>query len=105
MLWLHYLQDAFKKPMPSESPQTPSYNDLEETAKKERLRVEELLKSKGIRYGSYPRFTVAVKGQKVVRLFLLTPSFFLGLMVGQNCCPVCVLFTWLLVFDATFRQL
>lgn len=52
-----------KTPTPPESP--PSYTDLEETAKQERLRLEELLKSKGMKYGSYPRFIVAVKGQKV----------------------------------------
>lgn len=52
------------RPTPSESPA--SYVDLEEIAKKERQRIEELLKAKGIRYGSYPRFTLAIKGQKVI---------------------------------------
>lgn len=50
-------------PKPPES--APSYNDLEEIAKKERLRLEELIKSKGLRVGSYPRFIVGHKGQKV----------------------------------------
>jgi hypothetical protein len=51
--------------LPSESSPS-SYGDLEEIAKKERQRIEELLKSKGIKYGSFPRFTIAVKGQKVI---------------------------------------
>ncbi|TYI23653.1 hypothetical protein ES332_A06G179500v1 [Gossypium tomentosum] len=33
-----------------------------------------MLKDKGIRYGSYPRFTVAVKGQKVTIEFQIPPS-------------------------------
>lgn len=59
-------------PAPPES--VPSYKDLEETAKKERLRLEELLKSKGLRVGSYPRFIVAVKGQKVTIKFQVPPT-------------------------------
>jgi len=39
--------------------------DVHERAKKERQRIEELMRSRGIRYGSYPPFSVAVKGQKV----------------------------------------
>lgn len=57
-----FLQVA-SSPLPSEPPASPV--DLEEIAKKERQRIENLLKDKGIKYGSYPRFTVAVKGQKV----------------------------------------
>lgn len=69
---------AAKSPMPSELPaaESPlpsephaSYGDLEETAKKERRRLEDLLKSKGMQYGSYPKFTVAVKGQKIAIKF------------------------------------
>lgn len=48
----------------------PNYVDI---AKKERARVEELIQSKGTQYGSYPRFNVAVRGQKVsamIPLFL-----------------------------------
>ncbi|GJR86373.1 hypothetical protein Tco_0210384 [Tanacetum coccineum] len=52
-----------KSPLPSEAPAT--HVDMEAIAKKERTRLEELLKSKGMPYSSYPRFTVAVKGQKV----------------------------------------
>lgn len=58
-----YLQADGDTPNPPVSP--PSYADLEETAKQERIRLEELIKSKGLKYGSYPRFIVAVKGQKV----------------------------------------
>ncbi|KAF3451770.1 hypothetical protein FNV43_RR07866 [Rhamnella rubrinervis] len=58
---------AVKPSLPSETPA--SYMDLEETARKERRRIEESLKSKGVLYGSYPRFNVAVKGQKVTIKF------------------------------------
>ncbi|KAK7245906.1 hypothetical protein RIF29_40760 [Crotalaria pallida] len=40
--------------------------DVQAIAANERSRIEELLRSKGIRYGSYPRFTVAVKGRKEI---------------------------------------
>ncbi|KAK9267500.1 hypothetical protein L1049_009928 [Liquidambar formosana] len=63
---------AAKPRVPSESP--PSYTDLEEIAKKERRRLEDMLKSKGMHYGSYPRFTVAVKGQKVTIKFQIPPG-------------------------------
>ncbi|KAL5191607.1 Potassium channel SKOR [Glycine soja] len=48
--------------------------DVQESAKKERERIEELLRSRGIRYGSYPRFTVYVKGQKVSIKFQIPPN-------------------------------
>ncbi|KAJ6401994.1 hypothetical protein OIU84_014132 [Salix udensis] len=64
---------ASEPPLPSESSPS-SYGDLEEIAKKERQRIEELLKSKGIKYGSYPRFTIAVKGQKVTIKFQIPPA-------------------------------
>jgi hypothetical protein len=44
----------------------PNYVDI---AKKERARVEELIQSKGTQYGSYPRFNVAVRGQKITLKF------------------------------------
>lgn len=47
---------------------------MEAIAKKERTRLEELLKTKGMQYGSYPRFTVAVKGKKVIRLLSFSNS-------------------------------
>ena len=43
--------------------------DVQERAKNERQRIEELMRSRGIRYGSYPSFSVAVKGQKVGALY------------------------------------
>ncbi|KAL9273358.1 Proteasome-activating nucleotidase-like protein [Drosera capensis] len=55
------------KSLPPESPQI--HLDLEEAARKERLRLESLLRSKGLSYGSYPRFTVAVKEQKTTFRF------------------------------------
>ncbi|GLU15586.1 hypothetical protein SLE2022_320630 [Rubroshorea leprosula] len=58
-------------PPPAETPS--GYMDLEETAKKERQRIEELIKTKGMQNGSYPRFTVAVKGQKVTIKFQVPP--------------------------------
>lgn len=76
-----FLQVSSNPPLPSEPPT--SHVNLEETAKKERQRIEQRLKDKGIRYGSYPRFTVAVKGQKVVSFHLFFPlgcySLFRGL--------------------------
>ncbi|XWS19360.1 hypothetical protein CRYUN_Cryun31cG0009100 [Craigia yunnanensis] len=63
---------ASKPPLPSEPPA--SHVNLEETAKKERQRIEQLLKDKGIKDGSYPQFTVAVNGQKVTIKFLIPPS-------------------------------
>lgn len=49
--------------MPPDSPS--GFGDLEEIARNERRRIEELLRSKGVGYGSYPRYTVATKGKKV----------------------------------------
>ncbi|XP_007026191.2 PREDICTED: katanin p60 ATPase-containing subunit A1 isoform X1 [Theobroma cacao] len=63
---------AAKPPLPSETPA--SHVNLEETAKKERQRIEQLLKDKGMKSGSYPRFTVAIKGQKVTIKFQIPPS-------------------------------
>ncbi|KAF8409613.1 hypothetical protein HHK36_005691 [Tetracentron sinense] len=54
-------------PLPPESPS--DYADMEKTVKQERHRLEELLRTKGMPYGSYPRFTVAIKGQKVTIKF------------------------------------
>ncbi|PPD96404.1 hypothetical protein GOBAR_DD06567 [Gossypium barbadense] len=75
-LWLHVDEGinivSSKPPLPSEPPT--SHVNLEETAKKERQRIEQMLKDKGIRHGSYPRFTVAVKGQKVTIKFQIPPS-------------------------------
>ncbi|CAN8308425.1 unnamed protein product [Cochlearia groenlandica] len=45
---------------------SPNYVDI---AKKERVRIEELIQSKGTRSGSYPRFAVAVRGQKITLKF------------------------------------
>ncbi|XP_044461760.1 katanin p60 ATPase-containing subunit A1 [Mangifera indica] len=56
-----------KPPLAPES--SSSYGDLEEIAKKERQRIEELIKKKGQPKGFYPRFTVAVKGQKITIKF------------------------------------
>ncbi|KAE8689688.1 P-loop containing nucleoside triphosphate hydrolases superfamily protein isoform 2 [Hibiscus syriacus] len=56
-----------KPPLPLKPPA--SHVNLEETATKEKRRIAQRLKDKGIRYGSYPRFTVAVKGQKVTIKF------------------------------------
>jgi hypothetical protein len=39
---------------------------VEDLARKERRRIMELIESQGMLPGSYPKFDVAVKGQKVV---------------------------------------
>ncbi|XP_062220242.1 uncharacterized protein LOC133919762 isoform X2 [Phragmites australis] len=41
----------------------------EDLARKERMRITELIQSRGMQRGSYPQFDVAVKGQKVVVKF------------------------------------
>lgn len=62
-------------PLPESSP-TASHHNLEEIAKKEKARLEDLLKRKGGQAGFYPRFTVAVKGQKVGSLSVFLCSLF-----------------------------
>uniref|UniRef100_A0A803NZH4 Pyrophosphate--fructose 6-phosphate 1-phosphotransferase subunit beta n=1 Tax=Cannabis sativa TaxID=3483 RepID=A0A803NZH4_CANSA len=64
--------EVASSPLPTDSPA--NYVDLEEIAKRERHRIETLLKSKGMRPGSYPRFTVAVKGQKVTVKLQIPPA-------------------------------
>lgn len=54
-------------PLPESSPET-SHQKLEEIARKTKTQLQELIKSKGGQAGFYPRFTVAIKGQKVGRL-------------------------------------
>ncbi|KAK9064157.1 hypothetical protein SSX86_015537 [Deinandra increscens subsp. villosa] len=71
-----------KMPLPPESP-PPTHVDMEAIAKKERLRLEKLLKSKGMQYGSYPRFTVAVKGQKVTIKFQIPPTCEVALLISN----------------------
>ncbi|XP_057497373.1 uncharacterized protein LOC130782093 isoform X1 [Actinidia eriantha] len=68
-------------PLPSESPS--SHVDLENTARKERQQLEALLKSKGMQYGSYPRFTVAVKGQKITIKFQVPPTCEIPLLIAN----------------------
>ncbi|KAI3847781.1 hypothetical protein MKX03_009764 [Papaver bracteatum] len=62
----------------AESPSTetpPSdFENLEKIVRQERLRLEDLLKSKGLLRGSYPPFSVAVKGQKVTVKFQIPPT-------------------------------
>ncbi|KAJ9566377.1 hypothetical protein OSB04_002343 [Centaurea solstitialis] len=70
-----------KSPSPPESPATNV--NMEAIAKKERVRLEELLKSKGMQYGSYPRFTVAVKGQKVTIKFQIPPTCDIALLISK----------------------
>ncbi|XP_010252532.1 PREDICTED: katanin p60 ATPase-containing subunit A1 [Nelumbo nucifera] len=61
-----------KAPSSSQAPST--YADSEKFIKQERSRLEELLRSKGMHYGSYPPFTVAVKGEKVTVKFQIPPT-------------------------------
>ncbi|KAL4019750.1 hypothetical protein IC575_018506 [Cucumis melo] len=52
-----------------------THADMEDVAKKERLRIiEQLNRNKGTKYGACPRFTVGVKGQKVSIKFQVPPS-------------------------------
>ncbi|KAL6520521.1 hypothetical protein OROHE_017109 [Orobanche hederae] len=66
---------------PRESPPAPSHHNLEEIARRDKTRLEEMLKNKGGRFGSYPRFTVAVKGQKVTIRFQVPPSCEIPLLI------------------------
>ncbi|KAL2483940.1 P-loop containing nucleoside triphosphate hydrolase superfamily protein [Forsythia ovata] len=75
--------EATTKTPPPECPPTSSHNNMEEIARKEKVRLEELLKSKGIRYGSFPRFTVAVKGQKVTIKFQVPSACEIPLLIAN----------------------
>ncbi|KAL2467110.1 P-loop containing nucleoside triphosphate hydrolase superfamily protein [Abeliophyllum distichum] len=75
--------EATAKTSPPECPPTSSHNNMEEIARKEKVRLEELLKSKGIRYGSFPRFTVAVKGQKVTIKFQVPSACEIPLLIAN----------------------
>lgn len=68
------LPEYSKIPPPLESSPAASQHNLDDIARKEKARLEELLKSKGGRTGSYPRFTVSVKGPKVTIKFQVPPS-------------------------------
>ncbi|XP_057764967.1 uncharacterized protein LOC130985834 [Salvia miltiorrhiza] len=68
------LPESAKVPPPLESSPAASQHNLDEIARKEKARLIELLKSKGGRTGSYPHFTVSVKGQKLAIKFQVPPS-------------------------------
>ncbi|KAL4563000.1 hypothetical protein LXL04_027031 [Taraxacum kok-saghyz] len=70
-----------KPPLPPEPPS--SHINMEAIAKKERTRLEELLKTKGMPYGSYPRFTVAVKGKKITIKFQIPPTCEISLLISN----------------------
>ncbi|XP_062013561.1 uncharacterized protein LOC133729953 [Rosa rugosa] len=61
---------ASKQGLPADAPA----KNVEEIAKKQRQEIEDLLKSKGIQRGSYPNFSVSVKGQKVAIKFQIPPA-------------------------------
>ncbi|KAL6567524.1 hypothetical protein OROGR_001192 [Orobanche gracilis] len=71
----------FAETTPRESPPAPIHHNLEEIARRDKTRLEEMLKNKGDRFGSYPRFTVAVKGQKVTIRFQVPPSCEIPLLI------------------------
>ncbi|XP_050369578.1 uncharacterized protein LOC126787722 [Argentina anserina] len=62
---------ASKQGIPADAP---ANNNVEEIAKKQKREIEDLIKSKGMRLGSYPNFTVSVKGQKVTIKFQIPPA-------------------------------
>ncbi|KAK9151581.1 hypothetical protein Syun_009890 [Stephania yunnanensis] len=72
------LADADKADSQSQTPCPNSplseYVDMEKIVRQERYKLEDLLKSKGMQYGSYPPFTVGVKGQKIRIKFHLPPT-------------------------------
>ncbi|XP_026392718.1 ATPase family AAA domain-containing protein 1-B-like isoform X2 [Papaver somniferum] len=77
LMQMSFLQADVQAPS-AESPSTetpPSdFESLEKIVRHERLRLEDLLKSKGMLRGSYPPFSVAVKGQKVTVKFQIPPT-------------------------------
>ncbi|KAK6149714.1 hypothetical protein DH2020_017239 [Rehmannia glutinosa] len=73
--------ESAETPPPPESPPVSSHHYLEEIARRDKARLEELLKNKGGRFGSYPRFTVSVKGQKVTIRFQVPPSCEIPLLI------------------------
>ncbi|XP_073010243.1 uncharacterized protein [Typha latifolia] len=64
-------EEADKNQSSSAPVKIPDY--LLELARQERKRIEELLRSKGMERGSYPAFSVFVRGQKVVVKFYVPP--------------------------------
>ncbi|KAM0943179.1 putative AAA+ ATPase domain, ATPase, AAA-type, core [Dioscorea sansibarensis] len=55
----------------------------EDIVLRERQRLEELLRSKGMQPGSYPPFVAAVKGQKVTVKFKVPPTCDLSLLIAN----------------------
>ncbi|XP_022132785.1 probable 26S proteasome regulatory subunit 10B isoform X2 [Momordica charantia] len=66
-----YPQSAVTPPQPND---LTTHADMEEIAKRERRRIEQLIRNKGLKYGACPRFTVGVKGQKVTIKFQVPSS-------------------------------
>ncbi|KAL6200921.1 hypothetical protein ACLB2K_024636 [Fragaria x ananassa] len=62
---------ASKQGFPADAPVS---DNVEDIAKKQRQDIEDLLKSKGMQRGTYPDFTVSVKGQKVTIKFQIPSS-------------------------------
>ncbi|KAL9146730.1 hypothetical protein ABFS82_13G129600 [Erythranthe guttata] len=74
--------EPVKAALPAESPVL-NHHNLEEIARKEKTRLEELLRQYGGRYGSYPRFTVSIKGQKVTIKFQVPQSCEIPLLIAN----------------------
>lgn len=70
---MNWFSDDFSYPQSAVTPlpakDLSTHADMEEIAKKERQRIEQLIRNKGMKYGACPRFTVGVKGQKVLYFF------------------------------------
>ncbi|CAH9059178.1 unnamed protein product [Cuscuta europaea] len=69
--------------LPSGPLPTTRHSDLEELAMKEKNRLGELIKDKGMLFGSYPRYTVAVKGQKIVIKFQVPSTCEIPLLLSK----------------------
>lgn len=61
------------KPLPAPD-SLPSFGGTESLVGQERQRIEELIRSRGMPRGSYPPFSVAAKGQKVIVKFKIPPT-------------------------------
>nr|XP_029121938.1 ATPase family AAA domain-containing protein 1-A isoform X3 [Elaeis guineensis] len=74
-LEMSYADGSEDGPKPlAASDSLPSFGGTESLVDQERQRIEEMLRSMGMPRGSYPPFSVAAKGQKVIVKFKIPPT-------------------------------
>ncbi|KAL4628275.1 hypothetical protein ACB092_05G225500 [Castanea dentata] len=72
-----------QQPMSEENAKKEQQPMSEENSKTEQQRIEELLRSKGMKRGLYPGISVANKGQKVSIKFLIPPGCEVSQLIGN----------------------